>query len=215
MVASVWFSRSILTPSLASTAWCRPSLQRRPGIRRPVNSSTMMTWPSLHHVILVALEHHVGFQRLLHVMVDLDVGGVVEIADAEQLFDLQHAFFGQRDGAVLFVHRVIAGGVLFAGLLAFDHFAAHQLRDDAVDLVVLVGGFFAGAGDDQRRAGFVDQDGIDFVDDGEVVLALHAVLEAELHVVAQVVEAELVVGAVGDVAVVGCSGAPGRRGRAR
>ena len=24
----------------------RPSLQRRPGIRRPVNSSTMMTWPS-------------------------------------------------------------------------------------------------------------------------------------------------------------------------
>jgi hypothetical protein len=47
MVASVWFSRSILTFSLASTAWCSPSLQRRPGIRRPVNSSTMTTWPSL------------------------------------------------------------------------------------------------------------------------------------------------------------------------
>ena len=35
------------TPSFASTAWCRPSLHRRPGIRRPVNSSTMMTSPSL------------------------------------------------------------------------------------------------------------------------------------------------------------------------
>ena len=35
-----------LTPSLASTAWCRPSDQRRPGIRRPVNSSTMMTLPA-------------------------------------------------------------------------------------------------------------------------------------------------------------------------
>ncbi len=32
---------------------------------------------------------------------------------------------------------------------------------------------------------------------------LHAILDAELHVVAQVVEAELVVGAVGDVGVVG------------
>ena len=37
----------------------------------------------------------------------------------------------------------------------------------------------------------------------EVVSALHAVLEIELHVVAQVVEAELVVGAVGDVSCVG------------
>ena len=44
MVARVWFSRSILSPSFASTASCRPSDQRRPGIMRPVNSSTMMTW---------------------------------------------------------------------------------------------------------------------------------------------------------------------------
>ncbi len=47
MVASVWFSRSIFTPSFASTAWCNPSDQRRPGIIRPVNSSTMTTLPSL------------------------------------------------------------------------------------------------------------------------------------------------------------------------
>jgi hypothetical protein len=36
-----------LTPSLASRAWCRPSLKRRPGMSRPVNSSTITTWPSL------------------------------------------------------------------------------------------------------------------------------------------------------------------------
>ncbi len=35
MVARVWVSRSMATPSLASTAWCRPSLQRRPVIKRP------------------------------------------------------------------------------------------------------------------------------------------------------------------------------------
>ena len=43
----------------------------------------------------------------------------------------------------------------------------------------------------------------DLVDDGEDVPALDHVLQAILHVVAQIVEAELVVGAVGDVAVVG------------
>ena len=42
MEASVTLSFWISRFSLASIAWCRPSLQRRPGIVRPVNSSTMM-----------------------------------------------------------------------------------------------------------------------------------------------------------------------------
>ena len=129
--------------------------------------------------------------------------GSYMIADAEQPLDLEHAFFGERGGLVLFVDGVIAGGVFLAGLLALDDFAAHQVGDDFVGLVILVGGFLAGAGNDQRGARFVDQDGIDFVDDGEVVRALHAILDAELHVVAQVIEAELVVGAVSDVGAVG------------
>ena len=76
------------------------------------------------------------------------------------------------------------------------------------------------AGDNQRRPRFVDQDGIHFIDDrvvvqfglraltfyvrdgGRLVVALHAFREAELHVVAQVIEAELVVGAVSDIGVV-------------
>lgn len=40
MTLSFWIS----SPSFASMAWCRPSDQRRPGIVRPVNSSTMMIW---------------------------------------------------------------------------------------------------------------------------------------------------------------------------
>ena len=59
------------------------------------------------------------------------------------------------------------------------------------------------AGDDQRRAGLVDEDRVDLVDDREVVAALDALLDGVGHVVAQVVEAELVVGAVGDVGGVG------------
>ena len=68
------------------------------------------------------------------------------------------------------------------------------------------------AGDDQRRARFVDQDVVDFVDDRVVqrTLRLLAILGIAIvaaprrtHVVAQVVETELVVRAVGDVAGVG------------
>ena len=86
---------------------------------------------------------------------------------------------------------------------AVDLFAQFELRNDFADARVLVGGLVGGAGDDERGAGFVDEDGVDFVDDGVVVAALHAILDFELHVVAQVVEAEFVVGAVGDVGGIG------------
>ncbi len=107
---------------------------------------------------------------------------------------------------MLLVDREVAGGVLLPGLLALDLLAAHQLGNDAVDPVVLVGGLLARAGDDERRAGFVDQDRVDLVNDGVVEVALNTIAQAELHVVAEVVETELVVGAVGDVA--GVSGTP-------
>jgi hypothetical protein len=66
------------------------------------------------------------------------------------------------------------------------------------------------AGDDQRGAGLVDEDGVDLVDDGEVVSALDHLLLVDGHVVAEVVEAHLVVGAVGDVGGVGLAALLGR-----
>ena len=47
-----------------------------------------------------------------------------------------------------------------------------------VDAVILVGGFLGRAGNDQRGARFVDQDRVHFVDHGEVVAALHAIVES-------------------------------------
>ena len=81
--------------------------------------------------------------------------------------------------------------------------AAVELGDQLVDGDVELGAVLARAGDDQRRARLVDQDRVDLVDDREVVIALQHLREVGLHVVAQVVEAELVVGGVGDVGVVG------------
>ncbi|CAM5550709.1 hypothetical protein STENM327S_03571 [Streptomyces tendae] len=74
--------------------------------------------------------------------------------------------------------------------------AGEQLGEVAVPL----GGLVGRAGDDQRRTGLVDEDGVDLVDDGEVVAALDELVLGPRHVVAQVVETELVVRAVGDVA---------------
>ena len=147
-----------------------------------------------HDVVLVALEQLVRAQRLVDVVHDGDVLDVVErfalelAGVAQPLLELFHAGFGQRHRALLLVDLVV-------GLV--------ERRDVAVDGVVEFGAVVERAGDDQRRARLVDQDAVDFVDDGEDVAALDHVLHAVLHVVAQVVEAELVVGAVGDVAVVG------------
>ena len=125
----------------------------------------------------------------------------------QHLLRLRHAALGQRDRLVLLVDDVVAGRferLAFFGLrIAACDRAGLQARNDPIDLVVEVGRFLGRPRDDQRRARLVDQDAVHLVDDREVVAALHVVRELELHVVAQVVEAELVVGAVGDVAGVG------------
>jgi hypothetical protein len=79
----------------------------------------------------------------------------------------------------------------------------NELGDNFVDARVLVGGLFGRAGNDERGARFVDEDGVDFVDDTELVAALDALSEVVLHVVAEIVETEFVVGAVGEVGSVG------------
>ena len=83
------------------------------------------------------------------------------------------------------------------------------------NLLVQVGGLLGGAGDDQRRAGLVDEDVVDLVDDREVVAGerlavlveaaavLDLLVQRRRHVVAQVVEPELGVRAVRDVGRVG------------
>ena len=74
---------------------------------------------------------------------------------------------------------------------------------EAVELLVFVV-LAGGAADDEGGTGIVDEHGVDLVDDGVVVAALDEFFGVAAHVVAEVVEAELVVGAVGDVGVVGC-----------
>ena len=148
----------------------------------------------LDDIVLVALEQLVGAERLLHVVDDRHVLGVVKIGAAQQARFAQHvlqmhvALFGQGAGALLLVEIIILG---------------RQRRDIRVDGVVEVGFVVDGAGNDERRPRLVDEDRVDFVDDGEVVAALHHLFEVILHVVAEIIEAQLVVGGIGDIAGIG------------
>ncbi len=78
-----------------------------------------------------------------------------------------------------------------------------QLAGDAIGLGILRSIVVGEAGDDQRRSRFVDQNVVDFVDDREVERPLNLDFLRRLHVVAKVVEAELVIRSVRDVGVVG------------
>ncbi len=158
----------------------------------------------LHDVVDVALVERLRLERLDQVVDELDVRRVVEVVDLERALDLLDSRLARSDRLVLLVVEVVVLGLqrLVLELRALGLRAVERL-DDPRHLVVGLGCGRRFAGDDQRRARFVDQDRVDLVHDRVLVTALHDALEADRHVVAQVVEAELRVGAVRDVGVVG------------
>ena len=146
-------------------------------------------------VVLVALEQLVRPQGRVEVMDERRrsrcrraISPFRRPSSRSMLLELFDALVGEGGGAVLFVELEIA--------LADD-------RDERVERFVELRAVLERAGNDQRRARLVDEDGVDFVDDRVVVSALDHLVARELHVVAQIVEAEFVVGAVGDVGGVG------------
>ena len=165
----------------------------------------------LDHVVDVELEDGVRAKRLFDMVLDVRILHVVQVAAVEAIREIflgrLHPALGQRDRLVLFVDDVVAGRferlALFGFRVALGLRARLQAGDDAIDLVVQVGRGLGRPGDDQGRARLVDEDAVDFVHDREMVAALDVLRQLELHVVAEVVESELVVRAVGDIRRIG------------
>ena len=105
------------------------------------------------------------------------------------------ADFRQKDAVCFFIDPVIA--FTFFGLLALE-FGRNDVHP-GIKLDVVIGR----SGDDQRGTGFVDQNGVDFIDHGEGQGTLNAVFGALDHVVAEVVKTKFIVGAVSDAGGVG------------
>ena len=102
---------------------------------------------------------------------------------------------------LLLVHQRFCGGdhLIHDGRLLLD-----QLFYPAVELGILFVAFVTRrSGDDQRCPCLIDEDAVHLVDDRIAVSSLHTLVEREHHVVTEVIESEVVVGAVGDVGLVG------------
>ena len=158
------------------------------------------------HVLLIAVEHVLGLQRLLQVVDQLAGEIGIDVIDTQAALDLLKTALGGGDSVLGLVHDVVARGldVLGGGEHVVRHvLAALKATHGTREVLVGAGGLGAGARDDERGTRLVDQDGVNLVDDGVVVAALHTLLGAGNHVIAQVIETELGVGAVRDVGLVG------------
>lgn len=135
-------------------------------------------------------------------------GGVFH--EFHQLFVLRHAELYQCQLGVCVVF--LFGGSVLVGedRLGFLcevchelHLLAEEFFDGRLEFVELMGGRLGGPCDDERCSGFVDEDGVDFVNDCEEVVTLDEFVLGGSHThVPEIVEAEFGVSAVCDVALV-------------
>ena len=111
------------------------------------------------HVLLVAVEHVLGLQRLLQVVDQLAGEIGIDVIDTQAALDLLKAALGGGDGVLGLVHDVVARGfnVLGGGEHVVRHvLAALKATHGTREVLVGAGGLGAGARDDERRSGLVD-----------------------------------------------------------
>ena len=145
-------------------------------------------------VLLILVEQLVRPQRLRDVVNKRRAFGIVkrllirqQTRGVQPLFQIVVALVGVGDVAGLFVQLEMCFG---------------QVGDQQIDLLIKVAAVLRRARDDQRRARLIDQNRVDLVHDGKGMPALRHFLDAALHVVAQVIKAQLVIGRIGDVGAV-------------
>ena len=114
-------------------------------------------------VILVALEDDLGLNGILHVARQVQVVLVIDVFHTRQLLKLIDTCLCQDDGTRLLLNGIVD--------LVF------QTRRPPGELHVHVSRFLALAGDDQRGTRLVNQDIIDFIDDGIVQFAHHCLIQ--------------------------------------
>src|SRR5690606_4256864 len=160
---------------------------------------------ALNNVIHVSLEQVVGTECRVYMVQQAQIGSRIQAfalfqqaLAKQQIFDLLVTGFGQFNLARFLVNGKVTGGFTFLTDLALL-----KTRHQSIDGLIQLGRILSGTGNNERGTGLVDQDGIHFINNGKVETALNLVLNTEGHVVAQVVETELVISTVGDIGLVG------------
>src|SRR5258708_35031527 len=111
-----------------------------------------------HHILDVFAIKGVGFDGGIDVMFERPVFWVGDVANAQEFFYFQPAIVGDCDVAVFLIDDVVTGENFRLARGCVDFFAFFQLGNDAVHFVILVGRLLTGAGNNERSAGFVDED---------------------------------------------------------
>ena len=97
----------------------------------------------------------------------------------------------------LFSHDGVHLGKLLAGLTAL------QRMGHIITEFIKFCGLSALSGDNQRRTGLVDQDGVNLINDRIMQISLHQLVFIDDHIIPQIVKAQLVVGDISDIAGIG------------
>ena len=130
------------------------------------------------------MHHEPGTQGLNDQMVQVKVFIIEHVADAQHLFDLGNARISRGNGLLLFIHDIVVFG---EGL------------DDTGQRIVEVRRFFTRAGNDQRRTGFIDEDGVHFIDDTVIQRALYHLFFTDDHVITEIIKAKFIIGTIGNI----------------
>ena len=163
-------------------------------------------FPFMNHIVFVQMHVVVCFQGVVDVVLQFQVFGVRQVIHVEEFFCLCDTFLCQHNAFCLFIQNKVPFFLQF-----FFHQRVHsfffvqdaaffQLFYKQIGYAVQVCGLGAAAGNDQWCSGFVDEDGVHFVDDGKVQVTLYHAFFADYHVVTEVVETKFIVGAICDVA---------------
>ena len=156
----------------------------------------------LYHIVNIFFEEVVCFERLIEVVGKRGIFQRVEVVHFEEILCLLQSLFGHDNGTVFLINDKITGHHLVFTRLGRQLFASLHLLGDLVGFGIVVVVTLGWPGDDQRCPCLIDENGVDFIDDGVVVLTLYLLIKTDFHVVTQVVEAVFVVGTVGDVGIV-------------
>ena len=152
------------------------------------------------NVVYVALHNAACLDGLVNVVLQRGIRGIGQVFYLKVSLGALLTVRGQRRGFGLFIDDVIGIDVVL--LLLGIHFLdtqAGKLSGKAVSNLVQLRGLLALTGNDQRRTRLINQDGVNLIDDGERMVTLNHCIFVDRHVVAQVVETELIVRAVGDI----------------
>jgi len=172
----------------------------------------------LDHIVLIAEHEVVCTECEDNVVLDLKVLRICKVVDVEECLDLLHTLFCQVYDFLLLIYDEITGlsdllahdGVEFIKLTGF--LTADQLLCKDIANLIELCGLSALSGNNKRGSRLIDQYGVDLIDDAVVQVTEYHLIFVDRHIVTKIIETELIVRHISDIALVSCFSLLGSHG---